>query len=459
MFITKMALSRRTILRGLGATIALPLLDAMVPALSAVAKTAASPVSRIGFLYLPNGVGMNHTGINYWRPEGEGASFEFSPILKPLEPFRNQLVVASGLSHPQAESLGDGAGDHTRGTATWLNGVHPNHTEGAEVRAGITADQMAAMEFGKATPLPSLELSTDLNMLVGNCDGAYSCAYMNTLSWRTSTTPLPTESNPRAVFERLFGDGGTPAQRLAELRKDRSILDSVTTDLARFQQGLGHGDRARTEEYLDAIREVEHRIQMNEKSVAEVLPAPGMERPPVGIPDSFADHVKLMLDLQWLAYQADLTRVFTFMFGREISSRIYPEIGLTEGHHAISHHGDKPEQIEKLARLNTYQTQLFASFLEKLRSTPDGDGSLLDHCLLLYGAGLSNPNIHSHNDLPLLLVGGASGQLNGGRHLAYPLKTPMTNLLATMLDKVGVHVDKVGDSTGRLSLVEPLSGV
>lgn len=459
MFITKMALPRRTFLRGLGATIALPLLDAMVPAFSAIVKTAANPARRLGFLYLPNGVGMNHTGVNYWKPKSTGKSFEFSPILTPLAPYRDQVVVISGLCHPQAESLGNGAGDHTRGTATWLNGVHPVKTEGAAVRAGTTADQMAAAELGKETPIPSLELTTDINMMAGNCDGAYSCTYMNTLSWRTPTTPLPTESNPRAVFERLFGDGGTPAQRLAELRKDRSILDSVTEELNRFHQGLGPSDRARTDEYFEAIREVERRIQRVEKGSADAEPVPGIDRPPVGIPTLFADHVNLMLDLQWLAYQADLTRVFTFMFGREISSRIYPELGLTEGHHAISHHGDNPENILKLAKLNTHQTDLFASFLEKLRSTPDGDGSLLDHSLLLYGAGLSNPDIHSHVDLPLLVIGGEAVHLKGGRHLAYPAQTPMTNLLVSMLDKVGVPVESVGDSTGRLNLNEPLPDV
>ncbi|MEE2790817.1 MAG: DUF1552 domain-containing protein [Acidobacteriota bacterium] len=462
MIITKKALPRRTFLRGAGTALALPLLDAMVPALSAVARTAANPVKRLGFLYLPNGVAMNHTGIDYWKPVGEGTGFELSPILKPLEPYRSRLVTVSGLSHGQAESLGDGNGDHTRSTATWLNGVHPNFTQGADVRAGVTADQLAAAEFGKETPLPSIELAVDLNFLVGNCDNGYSCTYLNTLAWRTATTPLPTENNPRAVFERMFGDGGTPAQRLAQVRKDRSILDAVEADMQRLYRRVGAADRARTDEYFDAVREVERRLQKAEISPVEFDPDAGLERPPVGIPDSFGDHVRLMFDLQWLAYQADITRVFTFMYGREVGSRTYPEIGLAGGHHAMSHHGDRPEALERYARLNTYQTDLFRYFVDRLASTPDGDGTLLDHALLLYGAGMSNPNIHSHNDIPLVLVGGASGHLQGGRHLVAPLKTPMTNLLVSMLDKSGVQVDRLGDNTGRLDLgpvPEPLSGV
>ena len=462
MIITKKALPRRTFLRGMGTTLALPLLDAMVPAMSAMAQTPANPVRRLGFLYLPNGVAMNHTGIDYWKPTGGETGFELSPILKPLEPYREQMVAISGLSHGQAESLGDGNGDHTRSTATWLNGVHPNFTQGADVRAGVTADQLAAAAFGQETPLPSIELAVDLNFLVGNCDNGYSCTYLNTLSWRTATAPLPTENNPRAVFERMFGDGGTREQRLAETRKDRSILDSVQTDMQRLFQRVGSRDRARADEYFDAVREVERRLQKAETTPVELDLDSGLTRPPVGIPDDFGEHVRLMFDLQWLAYQADITRVFTFMYGREVGSRTYPEIGLIGGHHAMSHHGDRPEAIERYAKLNTYQTDLFRYFVDRLASTPDGDGTLLDHCLLLYGAGMSNPNIHSHNDIPLLLVGGASGHLEGGRHLVTPPKTPMTNLLVSMLDKSGVPVDRLGDSSGHVDLgnaPEPLSGV
>jgi hypothetical protein len=462
MMITKKALPRRTFLRGVGATLALPLLDAMVPALSALARTAANPARRIGFVYLPNGVAMNHTGTDYWKPVGEGKGFDFSPILSPLEPYRDQLVAVSGLSHGQAESLGDGNGDHTRSTATWLNGVHPNFTQGADVRAGVTADQLAARELGAETALPSLELAVDLNFLVGNCDNGYSCTYLNTLSWRTATTPLPTENNPRAVFERLFGDGGTKSERVREARTDRSILDAVGEDMARLYRRVGARDRARADEYFDAVREVERRLLKAETNPVELDIDSGLERPPVGIPDDFGDHIRLMFDLQWLAYQADITRVFTFMYGREVGSRTYPEIGLTGGHHAMSHHGDRPEALARYAKLNTYQTDLFRYFVDRLASTPDGDGTLLDHSLLLYGAGMSNPNIHSHNDIPLVLVGGASGNLRGGRHVAAPLKTPMTNLLVSMLDKSGVRVDRIGDSSGRLDLgrlPEPLSGV
>ena len=462
MIITKKALPRRTFLRGLGTTLALPLLDAMVPALSAAAQSPARPVRRLGFLYLPNGVAMNHTGINYWKPAGEGQAFDFSPILKPLEAYRDQLVAVSGLSHGQAESLGDGNGDHTRSTATWLNGVHPNFTQGANVRAGVTVDQLAAVHLGQDTRLPSIELAIDLNFLVGNCDNGYSCTYLNTLSWRTATTPLPTENNPRAVFERLFGDGGSRSQRLAEVRRDRSILDAVGEDMQRLYRRVGSRDRSRADEYFDAVREVERRLQQAEENPVEFDAESSLERPPVEIPDDFGDHVRLMFDLQWLAYQADITRVFTFMYGREVGSRTYPEIGLTGGHHAMSHHGDRPEAIERYARLNTYQTDLFRYFVDRLASTPDGDGTLLDHCLLLYGAGMSNPNIHSHNDIPIVLVGGASGSLRGGRHLSAPLGTPMTNLLVSLLDKSGVPVDRLGDSTGRVDLGTapvPLSGV
>jgi uncharacterized protein DUF1552 len=454
MIITKMALPRRTFLRGVGATVALPLLDAMVPALSALAKTVGAPVRRLGFMYAPNGMAIT-SAVNYWKPKGEGTSFELSPILRPLAPFRNELVVVSGLSHKQAEAMGDGNGDHTRGTATWLNGVHPKWTEGADVRAGTTADQVAAEELGKHTALPSIELGMDHNFVVGNCENGYSCVYMNTLAWRTPTTPLPAEIDPRRVFERLFGEGGTPEQRLAQMQKNRSILDAVTQQTTRLQQTLGPADRNKISDYLDGVREIERRIQRaEEEGGGSTLPT--LERP-MGIPERFDEHARLMFDLQIMAFQADITRVFTFMMGRETSSRSFPEIGLSAPHHGMSHHGNKPEDIEKYAKVNTYQVEQLAYFLEKLRATPDGDGTLLDHVLLLFGAGLSNGNEHSHIDLPLLVAGGAS-QLKGGRHIQYPLDTPMSNLLLSMLDKVGVSIEHLGDSTGRLKL-EPLSGL
>ena len=457
MFVTKKALPRRTFLRGVGAALGLPLLDAMVPAMSALAQTPARPVRRLGFVYLPNGVARNFTGINYWTPVGEGTNFELSPILSPLGPYRDRLTVISGLAQHQADAHDDGAnGDHTRGTSSWLTGVHPKRTEGADVRNGVSADQIAAAELGKGTALPSLELGIDLNFLAGQCENSYSCAYLNTLAWRTESTPLPTENNPRIVFERLFGEGGTAEQRLAQARENRSILDSVSADLARLQQSLGPSDRTKVGEYLEAVREVERRIQRAEGQ-GPLAELPTLERPS-GIPDRFDEHVKLMYDLQLLAFRADLTRVVTFMLGRELNFRTYPEIGITEGHHGLSHHQDNPTQLAKYARLNTYQTELFAWFLDKLQSTPEGDGSLLDHSLFLYGAGLSNPNLHAHYDLPLAVLGGGAGRMKGGRHMVYREEMPMTNLLLSLLDKVGVNVEQLGDSTGRLP-IEPLSGV
>lgn len=452
MFVTKMALPRRTFLRGVGVTLALPLLDAMVPALTALNQTAARPVRRLGFVYLANGVAMNDV-VNYWRPKENATTLELSQILEPLGPFRDQLVVVSGLTQARAETLGDGNGDHTRGTATWLNGVHPKWTEGSDVRAGLTVDQIAAQELGKDTPLPSLELGIDPNFVVGSCENGYSCIYMNTLAWRTPTAPLPTENNPRAVFERLFGDGGTPEARMAQMRRTRSLLDSVLDEAGRLQQRLGPSDRTKISDYFDSLREVERRIQRTEARGADAALLGATTTPPLGIPDKFSDHVRLMFDLQWLALRADITRVFTFMMGREVNSRTFTEIGVAEPHHGLSHHRDDPKQLEKLAKVNVYHASLFSSFVERLSSAPDGDGTLLDHSLVLYGAGLSNPNTHSHIDLPLVVVGQGDGRLKGGRHLQYPIGTPMTNLLLTLLDKVGVATEKLGDSTGRLDLL------
>ena len=450
MFITKRALPRRTFLRGVGATLGLPLLDAMVPSLTALAQTAANPVRRLGFIYLPNGVARNFSGINYWTPAGEGAGFELSPILSPLAPFRDRLLVVSGLAQHQADAFDDGAnGDHTRGTSSWLTGVHCKRTEGADVKNGISADQIAAAKLGQTTALPSLELAIDLNFLGGQCENSYSCAYLNTLAWSSDTTPLPTENNPRIVFERLFGDGGTQEQRVAQAKRNQSILDSVMADLAKLQTSLGTGDRAVVTDYLDAVREVERRIQRIEARDGSELPT--LERP-AGVPDRFDEHVKLMYELQWLAFRSDMTRVSTFMLGRELNFRTYPEIGITEGHHGLSHHQDNPTQLAKYARLNTYQTELFAWFLDKLQSTPEGDGTLLDHSMFLYGAALSNPNLHAHYDLPLAVVGGGAGRLKGGRHLVFRNETPMTNLLLSLLDKAGVPAETLGDSTGRLPI-------
>jgi hypothetical protein len=456
MFVTKKALPRRTFLRGLGTALSLPLVDAMVPAMTVLAQTPANPVRRLGFIYMPNGVARNFSGINYWTPEGQGTNFELSPILTPLSPYRDRLTVVSGLAQHQADAHDDGAnGDHTRGTSSWLTGVHPKRTEGADVRNGTSADQIAAAVLGKDTALPSLELAIDLNFLAGQCENSYSCAYLNTLAWSSPTTPMPTENNPRIVFERLFGDGGTTAQRLAQARQNRSILDSVQEDLARLQGTLGPDDRGKVSDYVDSVREVERRIQRVESTGGSDLP--DLERPS-GIPDRFDEHVKLMYELQHLAFRADITRVVTFMLGRELNFRTYPEIGINEGHHGLSHHQDNPNQIAKLAKLNTYQAELFAGYLAALRSTPDGDGTLLDHSMFLYGAGLSNPNLHAHYDLPLAIVGGGAGRLKGGRHLVFKDELPMTNLLLSLLDKVGVHAETLGDSTGRIP-IEPLSEV
>lgn len=449
-FVTKQSLSRRRFLRGASAAVGLPLLDAMVPAFG----QAPAPAKRIGFIYMPNGVAMNFSGINYWTPKGEGTDMELSPILRPLERHRDRLSVITGLAHPQAEAQDDGAnGDHTRSTASWLTGVHCKRTEGADVRNGVSADQIAADRLGKETVLPSLELGIDLNFLSGQCENSYSCVYLNTLAWRSPTAPMPTENNPRLVFERLFGNGGTAEQRMAHAKKNRSILDSVADDFQRLAGTLGPTDRAQVEEYLESVREVERRIQAVE-NLGTDSGLPNLERPR-GIPERFDDHVKLMYELQWLAFQADMTRVTTFMLGRELNFRTYPEIGINEGHHGLSHHQDRPEQIEKLSRLNNYQTDLFAWYLDKLASTPDGDGTLLDNSLFLYGASLSNPNLHAHYDLPITVVGGDRAQHEGGRHVVFEQNTPMTNLLLSLLDKVGVHADSLGDSTGRLD-IEPL---
>ena len=449
MIITKTALPRRTFLRGMGAALGLPLLDAMAPALSASAAAPDLVARRLGFIYMPNGVAKN-ASIDYWTPQGEGNEFKLSQILAPLEPFRERMVIVSGLDQNQAETGNDGAsGDHTRGTSSWLTGVYPKRTEGADVRNGISADQIAAAALGKDTALPSLELAIDLNFLAGQCENSYSCVYLNTLAWTSPATPLPTENNPRIVFERLFGDGGTAERRAAQAQQNQSILDSVLEDLHRLERRLGPADRGKVNEYVDAVREVERRIQSVETRAETDLPS--LDRPK-GIPERFDEHVKLMYELQWLAFQADLTRVVTFMLGRDLNFRTYPEIGVTEGHHGLSHHQDRPDQIAKYAKVGAYQALLFAWFLQKLQSTPEGDGTLLDHSLFLYGAGLSNPNTHAHSDLPLLVLGGRDSRLEGNRHLVFRGQTPMTNLLLGLLDKAGVHAETLGDSNGRISL-------
>ena len=448
MLITKQALPRRTFLRGAGAALALPLLDAMVPAASALSRTAASPVPRLGFIYFPNGANMFE-----WACKGEGAAFELSPTLAPLAPFRDAVTVVSGLDNAPADPWGDGIGDHPRAGSAWLNATHPLKTEGPAVQAGTTIDQLAAAEIGRQTPLGSLELCIEPAGWVGTCGGSgYSCAYTDALSWRTPTTPLPTEHNPRNVFNRMFGDGATAEERGALRRLNRSVLDSVTEEIDGLARQIGPADRIRLAEYLDAVREIERRIQRSEEHSATL---PDVARP-LGVPDTTEEHCKLMYDLQVLAYQADVTRVVTLQLGRETSQRAFPEIGVPDPHHATSHHQYDPERQAKIAKIDTFLAQLFAYYLGRLRDTPDGDGSLLDHVMILYGGGISDANQHVHTSLPLVVAGGGGGRLAGGRHLASPAGTPHANLLVSLLHKAGVPVERIGDSTGRL---EGLSGV
>jgi uncharacterized protein DUF1552 len=440
MFITKKSLPRRTFLRGVGATLALPLLDSMIPARTLLAQTAAKPLPRLGFVYVPHGAIMDK-----WTPATVGGGFEFTPILKPLEPFRDYVNVVSGLGHRAADTTAV----HSLSPTTWLSGVRPKATQGVDAFAGVTADQIAAQAIGQDNPLPSMELATeDHSGLIGSCDRDYGCIYMNTLSWRTPETPLPMEINPRKVFERMFGQGGSPSERLARIQEDRSILDAITKEAAALQLQLGPSDRQTMNQYLENVREIERRIQRAEKSQGDAdlqLPAR-----PAGVPFDFEEHVALMYELMALSYQANITRVITFMVSREVSNRTYTQVGVTDGHHAISHHQNRAEKMAKNVLIQTFNVNQFKGFLEKLKSMPDGDGSLLDHTLLLYGSNMSNSNAHDHFPLPNLVVGGAAGKMKGGRHLKYGDHTPMTNLLVTMLDKVGVKQESLGDSTGTL---------
>ena len=448
MMIFKKAIPRRTFLRGAGATLALPLLDGMMPAFARAAETGAKPPLRFSVVFVPNGRIMNS-----WTPLQEGAGFAMSPTLEPLAPFRDQLLVLSELATLPNEKLlraaiGLDAGPHATASGVFLTGVYPK--PGGQ--AGISVDQIMAKELGQQTQLASLELSLESGETGEGGDGADSEAYLNTISWRSETTPLPAENNPRKVFERLFGesDSNDPAERLRRIREDRSILDVVTEQVSRLAQGLGASDRTKLNEYLTAIRDVERRIRLAEESKAPDLPE--MERP-AGMPSDYEEHAKLMFDLQVLAYQSDMTRVVTFAMAREKSERAYREIGLEEGHHALTHHGGHPGMIAKCAQLETYHSQQFAYFLDRMRSTPDGDGSLLDHSIILYGSSLSDGNAHSRRNLPLVLAGGAGGRIKGGRHVRYAKDTPLTNLFLTILEMTGVRVESFGDSTGKLDLL------
>jgi hypothetical protein len=443
--ITKQALSRRTVLRGLGVSLALPLLDGMVPALTALAKTAAAPKLRLGFIYVGQGAALAH-----WTPAAEGKGFEFTPGLAPLAGHRDHLLVLTGLDHKPAETLpGEPGAGHGRCGGAWLTGVHAKPTEGGDFRAGISVDQIAAQHAGAETQLPSLELCIESNELSGSCDAGYSCVYTNTLCWRGPTMPLPMENNPRALFERLFGDSGStnPAVRLVHVKRQRSILDSVIDKVGDLERRLAPSDRVKVEGYLASVRDVELRLQKAEAQVTRELPE--IERP-AGIPETFEEHTRLMFDLQVLAYQTDLTRVITFMLSKELSSMTYPQIGVPEPYHPISHHRDDAELLLKQSKVNAYHAAQFAYYLDKLKSTPDGDGSLLDQVLVMYGSGMGNSNLHDPHNLPILLAGGPASSIGWGRHLRYPEKTPLTNLYLTMLHRAGVPVEQVGDSTGQL---------
>ena len=440
MTITKMSLPRRTFLRGIGAAISLPLLDAMVPALSAMAETPANPVRRLGFVYIP--MGMNPAP---WIPSQDGRITELSPSLAALKPYLDHLTVVTNLEVRNSAVAG---GNHATAGSAFLSCARAKRTEGSDYELGITIDQVAAEHVGKATPIPSLELGTDLIAQVGNCDNGFACVYQNNLSWSSATTPLPSEADPRLVFERLFGDGGTPDRRRTELRKNASILDWVMDDMSRLQARLGAGDRTRIGTYLDSVREVERRIQRAEQQAAD-SPLPPLQRP-TSVPVEWEDHVKLMFDLQVLALQSDMTRVITFQLAREGSTRTYPQIGVPEPHHPVSHHTNDPVKLAKLAKINAYHVNLFAYLLEKLQATPDGDGTLLDHTTYLLGSGMGNPDIHDHRNLPIVLARGGIGDIKGGYHVRYPDQTPLANLHLTLLDKVGVRLDKFGDSNGRV---------
>jgi hypothetical protein len=437
--IARKSLPRRTVLRGVGAALALPALDAMFPSFGADAPRS---IPRLGFVYVGNGI-VHRT----FKPRGQGRDFELSPVLAPLAPLRDQLTVISGLDHKQAENFGDGTGDHPRSSAAWLTGVHAwdRTRPGVEVKLATSADQLAADVLGAATPVRSLELAVD-TATQSACD-AGDCFYVNTVSWRNETTPNLTENHPRLVFERLFGDGGSSAERLARARKTGSILDSVRAEASRLAASVGAADRTKIGEYLDSVREIEQRIHSAEASDEHSVALPDR---PIGIPASFDEHTKLMLDLQLLAFRTDTTRVFSMILAREVSNRSYPQIGVPDQHHPVSHHRDDPKLIEKKTKIDAYHVSLLAYLAEQMNATPDGDGSLLEHSLLMYGGGMGDGNLHRHSDLPCVLLGRLGGKIRAGQHVVYPDGTPMTNWLVTMLDKVGVQVAAIGDSTGRL---------
>ena len=446
MIITKKALPRRTFLKGVGATLSLPLLDAMVPAATALAKTPAKPVRRLGYVFMPMGC-----DITRWTPPGGEKLDKLSPILSSLEPVKQDVTIVSNLELANAYP-----GSHATSNSAFLSAAKAKVTESTDYYLGTTADQIAARHIGQSTQLPSLEMAMDLLKLVGQCDNGYACVYQNNLSWSSPTTPLPAEAHPRIVFESLFGEGGTAKERRAALRERASLLDSVSEEITRLQRELGPADRAKLEEYLTAVREVERRIQTAE-SDATKNQLPDLDRP-LGVPASYADHARLMFDLQVLALQGDVTRVTTFQLARETSNRTYPEIGVPDPHHPLSHHGNNAEKVALMAKINSFHVSLFAEFVLKLKKTTDGNGSLLDHSLYLYGSGMGNPNVHDHTNLPTIVAGGAAGKMRGGRHIQYDKPTPLANLHLSLLNKVGVPMESFADSTGTVDeLFEPLS--
>jgi hypothetical protein len=445
--VTKKALPRRTFLRGMGTILGLPLLDAMVPPMTALAATPANPVRRLGFVYMPMGA-----SINRWTPAGLGRISELSQSLNSLTPFLDQVTVISNLELRNAYTTGN----HASANCAFLSCAQAKRTEGTDYELGITVDQIAAKAIGRETPIPSLELGTDLIAQVGNCDNGFACAYQNNLSWSSPTTPLPTEADPRVVFERLFGDGGPPERRRADLQRDGSILDWMTADMARLRRELGSVDRTRLAQYLDSVREVERRIQRAEQASANGVTI-DLDRPE-NVPAVWEDHVKLMFELQVLALQTDMTRVITFQLARETSTRTYPQIGVPEPHHPVSHHTNDPEKLAKLAKINAHHVSLFAHLVQRLKETPDGDGTLLDHSMYLLGSGMGNPDVHDHSNLPIVVAGGGAGRLRGARHIRYAEQTPLANLHLTLLDKVGVQLEKFVDSTGKVAeILEPLN--
>ena len=445
MILTRKAMKRRTFLRGMGATMALPLLEAMIPAATPLAQTAARPVRRLGFVFMPMGCDLSR-----WTPRSEKNLDELSPILKSLAPVRDHVTAITNLELQNAYP-----GTHATSNAAFLSAAKAKLTESSDYYLGTTVDQIAAQQIGRETQLPSLEMSMDLLQTVGQCDNGYACVYQNNLSWSSPTTPLPAEAHPRLVFESLFGEGGSMKDRRAALRKRASLLDWFNEDIARLNRELGPADRARVSHYLETVREVERRIQRAEADAAN-NPLPDLDRP-VGVPASYAEHARLMFDLQVLALQGDVTRVITFQLARETSNRTYPEIGVSDPHHPLSHHGNDPAKIERMSKINAFHVSLFAEFLGKLRATKEGNGNLLDHSLYLYGSGIGNPNIHDHTNLPIIVAGGAAGGMRGGRHLKYAKPTPLANLHLTLLDKVGVRLDSFADSNGRVdALFEPL---